>query len=155
MKMVGTALKICAENYDGGTMLHASRVAGYVLNNPMVRDNLIEICLIVALCHDLIEDTDYTLEDMKRDFKPYDDNFLWHGKEPSTVVTEAVEILTKDKKEKYDDYISRVKEKSSHSLAGEVAYWVKIADIKDHLSQKETLGERRKEKYLSGLAILL
>lgn len=37
----------------------------------------------------------------------------------------------------------------------QAVYWVKIADMKDHLSQKETLTERLKEKYLEGLVILL
>lgn len=36
-----------------------------------------------------------------------------------------------------------------------IAYWVKIADMKDHLIQTATLTDKLKEKYLRGLAILL
>ena len=68
MKLVGKALEVCSQYYDGETMLHASRVANYVLSNPLVRDNLEELCLIVALLHDVVEDTDYTLEQLKEDF---------------------------------------------------------------------------------------
>lgn len=35
------------------------------------------------------------------------------------------------------------------------AYWVKLADMKDHLSLTDTLTDKLKEKYLSGMRYLL
>ena len=154
MKLVGKALEVCSQYYDGETMLHASRVANYVLSNPLVRDNLEELCLIVALLHDVVEDTDYTLEQLKEDFSLK--SFTWFGKDPGILIANTVDIVTKRENEKYTDYIIRVKEAAiSNNIEGEAAYWVKVADMKDHLSLTDTLTDKRKEKYLAGLAILL
>lgn len=68
---------------------------------------------VVALLHDLIEDTDTTLEEIENLF--------------SKEVAEAVDALTHRKGESYHDYIVRV---SKNKMAKEV----KIADISDNLS---------------------
>ena len=34
-------------------------------------------------------------------------------------------------------------------------YWVKIADMKDHLAQTDTLTDKLKEKYIEALPYLL
>ena len=51
-------------------------------------------------------------------------------------------------KETYEEYIAKIPK-------GSIAYWVKLADMKDHLTLTDTLTEKLKEKYLRGLAILL
>lgn len=43
----------------------------------------------------------------------------------------------------------------ANTHVGMLAYVVKLADIKDHLSQIDTLTPQLKEKYLSGLRYLL
>lgn len=55
----------------------------------------------------------------------------------------------------YDDYCKKIREAAGESKWGFYAYRVKIADMKDHLSQTETLTEKLKAKYLSALRYLL
>ena len=69
---------------------------------------------IVAALHDLIEDTYYTLDDLRS-----------HGY-PDEVLT-AVDCLTRRDEESYDDYIDRV---ATHPLAKRV----KLADLADNLA---------------------
>ena len=52
----------------------------------------------------------------------------------------------------YEEYIHSIKE--IQEIYPEV-WWVKLADMKDHLSQRETLTQRLKDKYTNALAILL
>ena len=54
--------------------------------------------------------------------------------------------------ESYEDYIISIK--NAQTIYPEV-WWVKLADMKDHLSQRDTLTERLKNKYSKALAILL
>ena len=54
----------------------------------------------------------------------------------------------------YDEYCDIIK-LSAKPDWGKCAWFVKLADMKDHLSQVETLTPRLKEKYLSGLRYLL
>ena len=41
------------------------------------------------------------------------------------------------------------------SEVGKCAWWVKIADMKDHLAQRDTLTEKLRDKYLEALPHLL
>lgn len=68
---------------------------------------------IIALLHDVVEDTEVTLENIEAEF--------------GTEVMCAVDCLTKRKDEPHDKYISRV-------LTNPDAIAVKIADICDNLS---------------------
>ena len=61
----------------------------------------------------------------------------------------ALLLLTKPDDLSYDEYCQRFKKYNTNDYL--CAYWVKLADIKDHLS----LTDRLKEKYLSGLRYLL
>ena len=60
--------------------------------------------------------------------------------------------MTKENEQNYVEYIDAIK--SSADKCQE-AYWVKIADMKDHLSQTDTLTDKLKKKYLAALAHLL
>lgn len=99
-----------------------------------------EDAIIVAILHDLLEDTDLKEEDL---LKIFDEN-----------IVNAVKILTKDKEQSYVNYCIEIKNSISLS-SGQLAYWVKLADMKDHLSKTETLTDKLKAKYLEGLAYLL
>ena len=86
----------------------------------------------VALLHDVIEDTEYTLES------------LLDAGIPLTVV-DAVQCLTKMYGEDYEQFIQRV-------LTNELAVKVKMADIEDNLNvlRLKTLGDgdlERVKKY--------
>ena len=94
---------------------------------------------IVALLHDVVEDTDYTLEDLAA-----------MGFDP--VVIEALTLLTHDENVSYMDYVQTIKDNP-------VAKAVKLADLQHNsdLSRLDTVDEKalaRREKYLKALALL-
>lgn len=128
--------------YDIETRHHAERVSDYVFESPFIKDiDMIEASCI-GLMHDLLEDTDYDPDK--------DDQSCWCFDE----MIEAVKLLTKPKDMSYDDYCKKLHD-GTNAHVGMLAYIVKLADIKDHLSQVDTLTPRLKEKYLSGLRYLL
>lgn len=95
---------------------------------------------IVALLHDVIEDTEITLDDLRRE------GF-------SESIIEAVNILTRKKDESYDSYIQRIK---SNALSKAV----KIEDLKHNsdVTRMESITEKdrmRIEKYKRALKYLL
>ena len=90
-----------------------------------------------ALLHDVVEDTDMTLEELEKLFPP--------------AVTEGVRLMTHDDSTDYFDYVRRIK--------GTVAEPVKRADIAHNsdLSRMDTVTEKdllRIEKYKKALRIL-
>ena len=97
-----------------------------------------EITTVTALLHDVVEDTDYTLEDLR------DMGF------PAKAL-EALALLTHDKSEPYLDYMARVRENP-------VARTVKLADLR-HNSDTTRLepgqtDEARLRKYAKAIALL-
>jgi cell division ATPase FtsA len=70
--------------------------------------------MIAAVMHDVIEDSELSLEELSK-----------HGF--SEMVTEAIESLTKRKGEEYESFIMRV---SGNTLATKI----KIEDIKDNIN---------------------
>ena len=135
------ALKVAKEYYDDKTYYHAMRVAGYIAQNNMIPKDKVNNCIILAIMHDLLEDTKYEF--------PIDsatDDEEWH-------INECLKLLTRDKKNStYESYLQKIKE--SFDKYPE-AYWVKLADMKDHLAQTETLTEKLRDKYLAALPYLL
>ena len=69
--------------------------------------------MIVAILHDIIEDTNYTLLQLQKD------GF-------SLVVHDSVKKLTKNRNEYYGKYITKIKE-------NQIAKKVKLADLKDNM----------------------
>ena len=133
---VSSALKIAKEHYDEDTYNHALRVMQYVAENDMIPYEYKDDCVALAIMHDLVEDTKYTGSGLPENFY------------------KALNLLTKPKEKDYIDYIKDIRN-TGYTNWRMCAYWVKLADMKDHLSQRETLSERRKEKYLEALAYLL
>ena len=133
---VSYALKMAKKYYSKDTYNHALRVMQYVANNKMIPYMYREDCISLAIMHDLIEDTEYNFKDLPKNFKY------------------ALLLLSKPKGMDYTDYIKNIKNTDGINYR-ECAYWVKLADMKDHLAQKETLTDRLKEKYLNALAYLL
>lgn len=134
------AMEIAKHYYDEKTYQHAMRVAGYVASNLSIPRNLRNDCVCLAIMHDLVEDTEFEARDLSDDYI----NFR-----------NALILLTKPKDMKYADYCRQIASDKGTCSKNLCAYWVKLADMKDHLNLKETLTDKLKAKYLEGLAELL
>lgn len=93
---------------------------------------------IVALLHDVVEDTDVTFEQLETEF--------------SKKIIDVLKLLTKKKDVDYYEYIIKIKENV-------IAKKVKIADIEHNLdrSRLDSITDKdikREEKYKKALAIL-
>lgn len=112
----------------------------YILHPLRVMVNVKSLkAKIVAILHDIIEDTDITKEDLLSMKFPYE-------------IVEAIELLSKPKKEDYIHYIRRIKK---NPLAKEV----KMADLQDNmdLTRLNKITEKdlnRVEKYKKAYSIL-
>ena len=93
---------------------------------------------IVALLHDVVEDTNVTFDELEKEF--------------SNKVIEALKLLTHDKKVPYDEYVLKIKENP-------IAKKVKLADLK-HNSDNTRLTNitpediARNKKYENAIRIL-
>lgn len=112
----------------------------YILHPIHLAENMnTEDTTIVALLHDIVEDTKMTLSELSS--MGFSDN-----------IVEAIRILTKTGEKSYDDYIQDIKN-------NEIARLVKIADIKHNsdttrLEYIDKEAEKRIEKYKRSLEIL-
>ena len=101
-----------------------------------------EASTCVALLHDVVEDSDVTLDDLARDF-------------PSEIV-EGVRLMTHDPEVDYLDYVRAIKGNS-------IAKKVKLADLAHNSDETRFAGrpvapeelERRCRKYAAAREILL
>lgn len=141
MNMIEDAIRLARKYHDDSTYYHVMRVAAYVVNDNLIPKDKIKNCVALAIMHDLMEDTEFDyLKDS--DSNAYD-----------THIKKCLELLTRDKKNtSYEDYLMNIKE--NYRFYPE-AYWVKLADIKDHLSEIDTLTDKLIEKYLKALPCLL
>lgn len=129
---------------DIATKAHADQVdkAGVsYIHHPIHVASMVsgEKAKVVALLHDVIEDSSYTLDDLRK-----------NGMDEEII--EAVSILTKPKNKSYDEYLKKVKE---NQLAREV----KLADLQ-HNSDLTRLSKvceadlKRVEKYKNAIVFL-
>ena len=101
-----------------------------------------EVSCTVALLHDVVEDTEITIEDLKKEFP--------------AKVTDAVALLTHDEAVDYFDYVNELKH-------NDVARKVKLADLDHNSDENRAAGcglslkelEAWKEKYAKAKALLL
>jgi len=134
---INKALEIATKAHEG--QLDKSGVA--YIHHPIGVAELVEgdDAKIVALLHDVIEDTALTMEDLRQaDF--------------SEEVLAAVQVITKVKGECNDAYIARVKENP-------LALRVKLADIEHNRGRMEGIAdsatrERLKLKYERALQLM-
>ena len=136
-------LDLCEKYYNQKTFKHCRRVAQYIIDNPVVQSRDLsykEQAFIIAMCHDLLEDTECSIEEIATASE------LSH-----TFLERTLIPLTKNPEEDYISYIKRLKLPQT----SELSYLVKLADMKDHLSQTDTLSEKLKAKYWEALPILL
>ncbi len=99
-----------------------------------------EETVCVALLHDVVEDTDYTLEDLIAMGFP-------------KPVTDALALMTHDENVPYLDYVSKLKDNP-------IARQVKLADLKHNsdLTRLDRIDEKaleRVEKYRKAMELLL
>ena len=88
----------------------------------------------LALMHDVFEDTDLPL-------KTIEDLHLRN----------SLDLLTRKKEQKYDDYISSIRENKQEYFE---TYAVKILDLQDHLQQRKTLKKSLENRYIKALLLL-
>ena len=98
-----------------------------------------EVTTIVALLHDVVEDTDYTLDDIA-------------AKGFGQDVVDALALMTHDKNVPYLDYVARIRNNP-------VARAVKLADLAHNSdpTRLDVIDEKAKErldKYQKAIAIL-
>lgn len=99
-----------------------------------------DVCKIVAVLHDVIEDSKLTLDDL------INDGFTME-------IISALDCLTHRKGENYFDYIRRIK-------TNPIALFVKYADLEDNMDMNRIKNPtdkdyERKKKYQKALNILL
>lgn len=110
--------------------MHCQEVARLLNIDPI--DRYYPTYKIVALGHDLLEDTEVTEDDL------LDDGF-------SSIVVEAIKALTKRSDESRLEYLDRVMENN-------IAHTVKIADsLHNLISSVYSMDTRRIEKYSDNL----
>lgn len=94
---------------------------------------------IVALLHDVVEDTDYTIDDIRS---------MGFGES----VVEALSLLTHDENTEYMEYVSAIRDNP-------IAKAVKLADLRHNsdLSRLDVVDEKalkRQEKYQKAIELL-
>lgn len=136
MKTIEEAIKVAWENYNEETFYHAMRVAAYVTKDNLIPDDKKKTCVILAILHDLLEDTNFDKNTLCLDYK----------------LKQCLNLITKNKKNTYEDYLKNIK--ANYNSYPEV-YWVKLSDMRDHLTRTDTLTDKLKEKYLSAIPCLL
>ena len=137
-KLTRKAIRLCFEAHREQTDKSGMP---YVFHPFHVAESMTDECsTVVALLHDVIEDTDITKEDLSRMGFP-------------TEAVDALCLMTHSKDDDYFDYVARIKE-------NDVARRVKISDLKHNLdgSRKDSFDERdiaRSKKYIRALTYLL
>ena len=131
------AMKLCYEAHQG--QVDKSGIP-YVFHPIHVAEQMSdEATTIVALLHDVVEDTDYTLDDLTR--MGFDDT-----------VTGALALLTHKNGVPYLEYVAKLKNNP-------IARAVKLADLRHNsdLSRLDEMNEKAKsrlEKYKAAIELL-
>lgn len=131
MSTLERAIALAAEAHAGQT---DKAEAPYILHLLRVMlEQETEQAMMAAVLHDLVEDTDYTFEDLEaQGFPP--------------PVVEALRHVTKHDEEAYSEFVARA---ASHPIAREV----KVADLEDNMdvTRLDTISDddaERLAKYL-------
>ena len=131
------ALKLCFEAHKNQTDKSGMP---YVFHPFHLAEQMkTEETTVVALLHDQVEDTEYTIEDLTN---------MGFDK----TITDAIALMTHADDVDYMDYVRMIKENP-------IAKAVKLADLTHNsdLSRLDTIDEKalkRREKYLKAIALL-
>lgn len=131
------AIQIAATAHNGQTDKGGKPYILHPLRVMIQMDS--EAAMIVAVLHDVVEDSEYTFDNLKA--------FGF-----SNEIITAVKYLTKQEGEPYETYLQRIK---SNSLARQV----KLADLKDNMNLQRlqnitSKDVERQEKYAKAVQIL-
>jgi (p)ppGpp synthase/HD superfamily hydrolase len=134
--MLDKAIKIATDAHQGQTRWDPE--VPYITHPTAVADLVRgEDAKVVAMLHDVVEDTDVTLEDLIEEF-------------PEHIVL-AIDSMTHREDEGYAQYILRLSD-------NDLARRVKIADIKHNMStlpnDNKTVTRVRRERYALALHVL-
>lgn len=127
---------LAAQYYPKKKLAHALRVAEYATAKASLLKMDITEAYMIALAHDLLEDTECPKEDLMSVLGIESYN--------------SVVLLTKDPQEKYEDYIHKILDAKD-----DYAFIVKQADMKDHMTLTDTLTEKLRDKYIPVLHYFL
>lgn len=137
MTLIETSLRIALRAYAGKTDKSGRE---YILHPLRVMAKMeTDLEMSAALLHDVIEDSDITPEELLAEGIPAE-------------VVEAVQHLTRNQGEEYQDFVARAKQ-------NKIAARVKIADIEDNINvlRLPTLNETdlaRVQKYHAAWRLL-
>lgn len=137
MSTLEKAISIAAQAHDGQ---RDKAGAPYILHPLRVMMKMAtEVEQITAVLHDVVEDTDWTMERLRQEG--------FHGE-----MLAALDCLTRQNGEEYEKFIARVK-------LNPLAIKVKIADLEDNLDvlrlkEVTDADTKRLEKYKQALKML-
>ena len=138
--LTGKAMKLAYKAHHGQFDYNGIPYIFHPIHLAEQMDDEISCC--AALLHDVVEDTDITMEELSREFPPE--------------VIDAVKLLTHDDATPYFDYVRAIK-------ANPIARKVKLADLTHNSDQSRCVGsdlpEEKlafwKEKYAKATKILM
>ena len=138
--LTGKAMKLAYKAHHGQFDYNGIPYIFHPIHLAEQMDDEISCC--AALLHDVVEDTDITMEELSREFPPE--------------VIDAVKLLTHDDTTPYFDYVRAIK-------ANPIARKVKLADLTHNSDQSRCVGsdlpEEKlafwKEKYAKATKILM
>ena len=133
---VNKLFNLAVQYYPKKKLAHALRVAEYATAKASALKMDTTKIYMIALAHDLLEDTECPKEDL----------ISILGIESYN----SVVLLTKDAQENYEDYIHKILD-----AGDDYAFVVKQADMKDHMTLTDTLTEKLRDKYIPVLNYFL
>lgn len=133
---VNKLFNLVVQYYPKKKLAHALRVAEYATAKASALKMDTTKTYMVALAHDLLEDTECPKEDLMSILGIESYN--------------SVVLLTKDVQENYEDYIHKILD-----AGDDYAFVVKQADMKDHMTLTDTLTEKLRDKYIPVLHYFL
>lgn len=144
MKLLAAAIAIASDAHKyqfqrNGMpyILHPLHVMRQIEKHPAewMTKTALEVTMCVAVLHDVIEDSDWTGQDIYQNlykvYKYTDDIDIW-------VIVDAVVAMTKIEGEVYSDYLARVK-------ANKYARQVKLADLRHNSDLRRLPGVKQKD----------
>ena len=133
---VNKLFNLAVQYYPKKKLAHALRVAEYATAKASALKIDTIKTYMIALAHDLLEDTECPKEDLMSILGIESYN--------------SVVLLTKDAQDNYEDYIHKILD-----AGDDYAFVVKQADMKDHMTLTDTLTEKLRDKYIPVLHYFL
>jgi len=124
--LTNKAMKIAYEAHHGQVDYNGIPYIFHPIHLAEQMDDEISCC--AALLHDVVEDTDVTMEQLSKEFPPE--------------VIEVLTLLTHDKDVDYFDYVRAIK---NHNIAKKV----KLADLDHNSDQSRCIGSNLTETRLA------